>query len=82
MRRESAGFASTTIQSGYYRKDGSREPSFGVAQFYIPSSLKTASGATITKEMAIDPEQALDAAAYNFSIGNADQWSAYRKLKK
>lgn len=81
MRNESGGFGSTTIQSGYYH-NGVRERSFGVCQFNIPSGLKTASGEEITYDIAVDPEQCLDAAAYNFSVGNANQWTEYRKLKQ
>lgn len=57
-----------------------REPSYGVAQFYIPSGLKTKDGDYITKEVALHPLKAIDAAAYNFSIGNAKHWTCYRKL--
>lgn len=71
---ESAGFTDPKIQSGYYH-DGVRETSYGYAQFHLPSSLKTASGDMITYEIAIDPAQAIDAAAFNFSQGNANQWS-------
>ncbi len=74
---ESIHFKDATIQSGYYR-NGVRENSWGFAQFNLPSGLKTADGRTITKEIAIDPEESIDAAAYNFSIGNAKQWSCYR----
>jgi hypothetical protein len=74
---ESIHFKDARIQSGYY-KNGVRENSWGFAQFNLPSSLKTADGRTITKEIAIDPAQAIDAAAYNFSIGNAREWSCYR----
>lgn len=81
MRIESGGFASTTIQSGYY-ENGIRETSYGVCQFYIPSNLKTADGEEITKDIAIDPVKCLDAAAYNFSVGNASQWSAYEKAAR
>lgn len=79
MRRESIGFIDPSIQSGYTMKDGSREPSFGVCQFFIPSVLRTSTGSVVTKEIALDPEQCLDAAAYNFSIGNAGQWTEWRK---
>lgn len=75
---ESVHFADPAIQSGYYYK-GVRENSWGYAQFNLPSSLKTADGRTITKEIAVNPEEAIDATAYNFSIGNAGQWSCYRK---
>lgn len=73
---ESMGFT-WNDQSLVIRKDGTREPSFGVAQFYMPSGLKTATGEQITKEVALDPEQALDAAAYNFSIGNQEHWACF-----
>lgn len=55
-----------------------REPSYGLAQFYIPSVLKTADGRTMTKDLALDPEEALDAAAYNFSVGLQYNWSCYK----
>lgn len=80
MRRESEGFVNPAIQSHYIRADGTREPSFGDCQFYIPSVLKTADGTVVTKEIAVDPEQCLDAAAYNFSIGYAHEWTEYRLL--
>jgi len=73
---ESMGFIDPAIQSGWYH-NGVRENSWGYAQFNLPSGLKTADGRTITKEIAIDAEEAIDAAAYNFSIGNASQWSCY-----
>ncbi len=79
MRRESSGFKSPDIQSGY-QFHGKPEPSYGYAQFFIPSTLKTADGKEITKEIATDPEQALDAAAFNFSEGHASQWTEYRRL--
>ena len=61
-------------------KDGVREDSWGLAQFHLPSRNKTADGVVITKEMAQDPEIALDAMAYHFSIGNARLWTCYRML--
>lgn len=73
---ESAGFTDPAIQSGWH-KNGVRETSFGYAQFNLPSGLKTADGRTITYEIAIDPKEAIDATAYNFSIGNAEHWSCY-----
>jgi hypothetical protein len=73
---ESMHFKDAKIQSGWY-KNGVRENSWGFAQFNLPSGMKTADGRTITKEIATDPAEAIDAAAYNFSIGNARQWSCY-----
>ncbi len=75
---ESDGFRDPAIQSGWIRADGTREPSFGYGQFFLPSSLKTADGRTITYEIAINPREAIYAVAYNFSIGNAPQWSCWR----
>ncbi len=79
---ESAGFTDVAIQSFVPDTTGpnGRENSWGVAQFHLPSGLTTSSGEIITKEIAIDPEKAIDAAAYQFSIGNASQWSCYNKL--
>lgn len=77
---ESAGFTDPAIQSRIIRADGTREPSYGYGQFFLPSSLKTADGRTITYEIAINPREAIDSVAYNFSIGNASHWSCWRKL--
>lgn len=76
---ESLGFT-WNDQSLVVTKSGARETSYGIAQFYMPSVLKTADGQTMTKEMALRPYTAIDAAGYNFSIGNATQWSCYRAL--
>jgi hypothetical protein len=78
---ESQGFIDPAIQSGWYR-NGIRENSWGYAQFNLPSGLKTADGREITKEIAIDPKEAIDAAAYNFSVGNARAWTCFRDLPK
>jgi len=67
----------TDIQSHHILSYG-REQSFGVAQWHIPSRNRDANGEVITKEMALDPYQALDAMAYHFSIGNARIWTCYR----
>lgn len=72
-----SSFSDPSIQSGHY-KNGVRETSFGYAQFNLPSGLQTADGRTITKEIAIDPVQSLDAAAYLFSVGQASAWSCYK----
>lgn len=65
------------IQSHHVLSYG-REESWGVAQFHLPSKNRDANGQVITKEMALDPEQALDAMAYHFSQGNARMWTCYR----
>lgn len=54
-----------------------RENSWGVAQFYLTHPLTTPDGTLITKEIATDPVQALDAAAWHFSEGRAGRWSCY-----
>lgn len=80
LRCESLGFADEKIQSGYY-KNKVRENSWGYAQFNLPSKLKTADGRTIDMEIATNGREAIDAAGFNFSIGNASAWSCYRLLK-
>jgi len=67
------------VQSHHILSYG-RELSFGLAQFHLPSKNRDAQGVVITKEMALDPLQALDAMAYHFSIGNARLWTCYRNL--
>lgn len=76
---ESVGFKDVAIQSDYYH-DGVRENSWGIAQFNLPTDLTTADGRMITKEIAIDPEEAIDAAAYQFAEGRASRWTCYRDL--
>lgn len=77
LQCESANFTVLDGQSEVVRPDGTRENSWGIAQFNLPTDLKTASGEEITKEVATDPEEAIDAAAYNFSKGYATRWSCY-----
>lgn len=67
------------IQSHHNLSYG-REQSYGLAQWHIPAKNRNAEGKVITKEMALDPVQALDAMAYHFSIGNAKAWTCYREL--
>lgn len=67
------------VQSRHILSYG-REQSYGLAQFHIPAGNKTADGRVITKEIALDPVEALDAMAYHFSIGNARLWTCYRNL--
>lgn len=52
--------ASTTIQSHYIRKDGTREKSFGLAQIHLPDH------PNVTKEQAINPEFAIQFMAENW----------------
>ena len=77
LKCESAGFTVLEGQSQIPDTSGPNgyENSWGIAQFNLPSDLKTADGREITKEIAIVPVEAIDAAAYNFSIGNAGRWS-------
>lgn len=76
-RCESSNFIDQEIQSGYY-KNGVRENSWGIFQFNLPSGLKTAEGEIITKEIAIDPYQAAEAAAFNFKQGLQGQWTCWK----
>ena len=57
-----------------------QEDSWGLAQFHLPSRNRDASGTVITKDMANDPVQALDAMAFHFSKGNARLWTCFRDL--
>lgn len=75
---ESGG--STTIQSRHIRPDGTREQSYGLAQFHIPAGNKTPDGIVITKEMAQDPKIAIESMAYHFSIGHQKKWTCWKKL--
>ena len=67
------------IQSHHILSYG-REQSYGIAQWHIPAGNRNAEGVLITKEMALDPIQALDAMAYYFSIGKASSWTCYRDI--
>lgn len=84
LRCESAGFTFVEGQSGVPDSTGpnNREDSWGVAQFHMPSTLKDASGEVMSKEEAQDPAQAIDAAGFNFSIGNASSWTCFRNLPR
>ncbi len=66
------------IQSQIY-KDGVREDSWGISQFHLPSGNKF-NGKTITKEMALDPNIAVEAMAQIMSKGQYNKWSCYRKI--
>ena len=54
--------------------------SFGIAQFYLPAGNKTVDGRVMTKEMALDPDVALDTLAYYLSTGKARKWTCARML--
>lgn len=75
---ETAGTWDPEIQSGHrYKEDnrawrvwkGDQEQSYGLSQIHIPSH------PTITREMAIDPDFALDFMAKHLSQGRAHWWS-------
>ncbi len=73
---ESAHFQDVTIQSGYYKKDGTRERSYGISQINLDAHTD------ISYEQAIDPEWAIDYAARSFAEGKASQWSCYNKTPR
>ena len=62
-------------QSEHYYK-GVREDSWGVAQIHLPAH------PTITREMAEDPEIALEFMAQKWSNDEASLWSCYTMLFK
>lgn len=66
------------VQSGIY-KDGVREDSWGIAQFHLPSKNKI-DEKVITKEMAMNPNIAVEAMAQIMSKGQYNKWSCYRKI--
>lgn len=65
-------------QSDIY-KNGIREESYGIAQFHLPSKNKI-DDKVITKEMALDPNIAVEAMAQIMSKGHYGKWSCYRKI--
>jgi len=67
------------IRSQHFLSYG-QEDSWGLAQFHLPSRNRDASGTIITRDMALDPVQALDAMAFHFSKGNARAWTCHRNL--
>lgn len=56
------------------RAIGDHGNSYGIAQIHLPSHKD------ITKEEALDPEFAIGWTAYQFSLGNHNQWTCYRNL--
>lgn len=56
------------------------EDSWGLAQYHLPSKNTTPDGTVITKEMAQTPFIALDAMAWEFSIGMQHKWTCFRNL--
>lgn len=81
---ESQGFTVLSGQSQVPNPAGpnGQENSWGVAQFNLPSDLKTADGRPIDFSVATDPRQAISAAAYNFSLGKQGRWSCWRLGEK
>ena len=71
-----------TMRSLATYKDGTRENSWGLAQWHLPAKNVTKDGQVITKEIATDPHQSLDAMAWHISEGRAGLWSCYHILKK
>jgi len=71
---------STTIQSYHIRPDGSREQSYGLAQWHIPSKNVAIDGRVFTEEMAKDPEIAIENMAWYFSRGLQGKWSCYNDI--
>lgn len=55
---------------------GDREKSFGLSQIHLPAG-HTWQGKTVTKEMATDPDIAIEFMSYHFSQGNQHWWSCY-----
>lgn len=74
MKCESEGFKDPAIQSSYKNPDGTRERSFGVAQWNLDYNPE------ITYENAIDPAWSLEHAADSWEHGQANHWSCYRNL--
>lgn len=83
MRCESKDFTVIHGQSEIPVPDGPNgyENSWGVAQFWLEQPMSTPEGGLVTKEIATDPKQALEIAAWHFSQGRASQWSCYKKLQ-
>ena len=81
MDYESKGFIDPCIQSEVPSPDGpnGQENSWGVSQFWLTHPMETPDGRLITKEIACDPEQALDASAWHFSQGRAHRWNGFGK---
>lgn len=65
-------------QSDIY-SNGVREDSWGISQFHLPSQNKY-NGKIISKDMALDPNIAVEAMAQIMSKGQYSKWSCYRKL--
>lgn len=55
--------------------------SFGLAQFYMPAKNRTPEGLIITKEMALDPDIALNSMAWYFSNSRQNMWSCWHMIK-
>jgi hypothetical protein len=67
-----------SVQSKHIRPDGSREQSYGIAQWYIPAGNKKLDGTPFTKEEALNPDIALENMAWYFSQGKSRLWTCAR----
>lgn len=65
-----SGFVSQ--QSKYIRKDGTREPSFGIAQIHLPDH------PSVTKDEAMDENFSVRWMAKKFKDGKMGWWTCWR----
>jgi hypothetical protein len=72
---ETAGTYDPKIQSGHY-KNGIREDSWGLVQIHLPAH------PTITKEMAKNPNFAIDFLAKNLADSKQEMWTCYSIVKQ
>lgn len=73
LKCENRGFEPEK-QSDVIDKYGKREDSWGLAQIHLPSH------PNITKEQAQDPNFSIEFIVKNFSKGNKEIWSCYKKI--
>lgn len=64
------------VPSKIVRKDGTLEPSFGIAQFNLENP-----PIPLTKEQALDPYWSLDTMGRLWSEGQAKHWSCYTQFR-
>lgn len=69
-------------QSHHIRKDGTREQSYGLAQWYIPAQNKGWDGEIITEATSKDPLYSLRSMALYFSRGDQHLWSCWKTSPK
>ena len=72
----------TQGQSSYITKDGTREDSWGLAQWNLPANNKKENGEVMTKEDAMDTKIALDTMAFYFLQGLQKKWSCWAGSSK